>query len=248
MTELETLERAKMYLEKLANGINPIDGSVIPDGDIVNHVRISRCFFYVSDVLRQVIENGGVTAQKRDRKAPFSLTLGQREAFEFSAIPIPISEIAKRINALSPNENMAALPYSAIRDWLMSLGMLDYALDGNGKKAVRPTPQGESIGIGLEARNGPNGPYFVVVYNLAAQHFILDNVDAIADYQSRRLENEGQPWSPEHDSVLLDLHRTGVPVKEIAATLRRRTGAVRARLKKLGITEQAAQADSDIPG
>ena len=189
MTELETLERAKMYLEKLANGINPIDGSVIPDGDIVNHVRISRCFFYVSDVLRQVIENGGVTAQERDRKAPFSLTLGQREAFEFSAIPIPISEIAKRINALSPNENMATLPYSAIRDWLMSLGMLDYALDGNGKKAVRPTPQGESIGIGLEARNGPNGPYFVVVYSLAAQHFILDNVDAIADYQSRRLEN-----------------------------------------------------------
>ena len=189
MTELETLERAKMYLEKLANGINPIDGSVILDGDIVNHVRISRCFFYVSDVLRQVIENGGVTAQERDRKAPFSLTLGQREAFEFSAIPIPISEIAKRINALSPNENMATLPYSAIRDWLMSLGMLDYALDGNGKKAVRPTPQGESIGIGLEARNGPNGPYFVVVYNLAAQHFILDNVDAIADYQSRRLEN-----------------------------------------------------------
>ena len=188
MTELETLERAKMYLEKLANGINPIDGSVIPDGDIVNHVRISRCFFYVSDVLRQVIENGGVTAQERDRKAPFSLTLGQREAFEFSAIPIPISEIAKRINALSPNENMATLPYSAIRDWLVSLGMLDYALDGNGKKAVRPTPQGESIGIGLEARNGPNGPYFVV-YSLAAQHFILDNVDAIADYQSRRLEN-----------------------------------------------------------
>ena len=237
MTELETLERAKMYLEKLANGINPIDGSVIPDGDIVNHVRISRCFFYVSDVLRQVIENGGVTAQERDRKAPFSLTLGQREAFEFSAIPIPISEIAKRINALSPNENMATLPYSAIRDWLMSLGMLDYALDGNGKKAVRPTPQGESIGIGLEARNGPNGPYFVVVYNLAAQHFILDNLDAIIDYNSVKAENQGQPWSPEHDSCLLDLHQKGVPIKEIAVTLKRGSGAVRSRLKKLGITE-----------
>lgn len=237
MTELETLERAKMYLEKLANGINPIDGSVIPDGDIVNHVRISRCFFYVSDVLRQVIENGGVTAQERDRKAPFSLTLGQREAFEFSAIPIPISEIAKRINALSPNENMATLPYSAIRDWLMSLGMLDYALDGNGKKAVRPTPQGENMGIGLEARNGPNGPYFVVVYNLAAQHFILDNLDAIIDYNSVKAENQGQPWSPEHDRCLLDLHQKGVPVNEIAVTLKRGSGAVRSRLKKLGITE-----------
>ena len=65
MTELETLERAKMYMEKLANGINPIDGSVIPDEDIVNNVRLSRCFFYVADVLRQVIENGGVTPQKK---------------------------------------------------------------------------------------------------------------------------------------------------------------------------------------
>ena len=68
MTELETLERAKIYMEKLANGINPIDGSVIPDEDVVNNVRLSRCFFYVSDVLRQVIENGGVTPQKKSKK------------------------------------------------------------------------------------------------------------------------------------------------------------------------------------
>lgn len=157
MTELETLERAKMYMEKLANGINPIDGSVIPDEDIVNNVRLSRCFFYVSDVLRQVIENGGVTPQKKIKKEPFSLTVEQREAFEFSAIPMPISEISKRINALSTNENMSTLSYAVIRDWLMSLGMLEYALDGNGKNVVRPTPQGEGIGIALEARNGANG-------------------------------------------------------------------------------------------
>lgn len=157
MTEFETLERAKMYMEKLANGINPIDGSVIPDEDIVNNVRLSRCFFYVSDVLRQVIENGGITPQKKIKKEPFSLTVEQREAFEFSAIPMPISEISKRINALSTNENMSTLSYAVIRDWLMSLGMLEYALDGNGKNVVRPTPQGEGIGIALEARNGANG-------------------------------------------------------------------------------------------
>ena len=58
------------------------------------------------------------------------------------------------------------------------------------------------------------------------------------------LEKLANGINPIDGSVIL----TGVPVKEIAATLRRRTGAVRARLKKLGITEQAAQADSDIPG
>ena len=68
MTELETLERAKMYMEKLANGINPIDGSTIPDEDVVNNVRLSRCFFYVADVLRQIIDNGGVAPQKKPKK------------------------------------------------------------------------------------------------------------------------------------------------------------------------------------
>lgn len=68
MTELETLERAKMYMEKLANGINPLDGTAIPDEDIVNNVRLSRCFFYVADILRQVIDSGGITPRKKRKK------------------------------------------------------------------------------------------------------------------------------------------------------------------------------------
>ena len=73
MTELETLERAKMYMEKLANGINPIDGSIIPEEEVINNVRLSRCFFYVADVLRQVIDNGGVAKEKKINKIPFGL-------------------------------------------------------------------------------------------------------------------------------------------------------------------------------
>ena len=53
MTELEKIEYAKSFIDKLANGVNPLDNSVIPDGEIVNNVRLSRCFFYVSDILRQ---------------------------------------------------------------------------------------------------------------------------------------------------------------------------------------------------
>ena len=78
MTELETLQRAKMYMEKLANGVNPIDDSVIPDEDVVNNVRLSRCFFYVANVLQQVIDNGGVTRQKKQKKEHFFLTPEQR--------------------------------------------------------------------------------------------------------------------------------------------------------------------------
>ena len=237
MTELETLERAKMYMEKLANGINPIDGTVIPDEDVINNVRLSRCFFYVADVLRQVIDNGGISPQKKPKKEPFAISISQRSGFDYSTIPIPISEIASRINALSAHENMATLGYAAIRDWLLSLGMLEETLDGNGNLVKRPTSHGESIGIQLDARTGNNGPYFVVVYNLDAQHFILDNLDAIIDFRNAKKENQGHPWSEEHDHRLKELYQKGVPVKEIATELKRNNGAIRARIKKLGLIE-----------
>lgn len=237
MTELETLERARMYMEKLANGINPIDGTTVPDEDVINNVRLSRCFFYVADVLRQVIENGGVTQQKKEKKIPFSLPIEKHGEFAFSKQPIPISEVSKRINDLIEDEKMAKLSYRAIRDWLMEIGMLEEVLDGDGKLTKRPTPQGEKIGITVECRVGQNGTYFVVVYHLDAQHFIVDNLDAIAGCERSKRENQGQPWLPAHDECLRDLYAKGVPVKEIAITLKRNSGAIRARLKKLGLAE-----------
>ena len=67
------MERAKKYTEKLANGVNPLDGTDIPEDDIVNNERISKCLLYVSDILRQLIEDGKVTdniyrREKRKRK------------------------------------------------------------------------------------------------------------------------------------------------------------------------------------
>lgn len=58
MDDFELTCRAKIYIEKLANGINPLTDDNVPEGDIVNNVKISRCLFFVADVLEKVIENG----------------------------------------------------------------------------------------------------------------------------------------------------------------------------------------------
>ncbi len=237
MTELETLERAKMYMEKLANGINPIDGSMIPDEDVVNNVRLSRCFFYVADVLRQVIDNGGVATQKKGKKEPFALPVEKRNGFAFSDVPLTISEIVKNINDLVTDENMTKLTTPMVTDWLVSINVLVNEINAEGKNAKKPSPQGISLGISVEARTSINGPYSVVVYNREAQQFVIDNLDAALDAYRAKTENQGQPWAPEHDRCLLDLHQKGVPISEIAITLKRNSGAVRARLKKLGVTE-----------
>ena len=59
MTELETMQRAKMYLDKLAEGTDPITDQPVPPGDCLQNPRLSRCFQYISGILEQVIQNGG---------------------------------------------------------------------------------------------------------------------------------------------------------------------------------------------
>ena len=193
MTELETLELARMYMEKLANGINPIDGSIIPDEDIVNNVRLSRCFFYVADVLRQVIDNGGVAKQKKTKKLPFDLPVARREAFCFSKEPITVSEIVKRINELISQDGMVRFTTTMLTEWLLSVDLLNAELNADGKLVKRPTAQGEAIGILVENRIGTNGQYSVVVYTEDAQHFVLDNLDATIECAKVSKENKGKP-------------------------------------------------------
>lgn len=234
MTELETLERAKLYMEKLANGINPIDGSMIPDEDVVNNVRLSRCFFYVADVLKQVIANGGAAPQKKIKKEPFALPVEKRKEYAFSDVPVTISEIVERLNSLTQSENMVKLTTPVVLDWLVSIDALRIEPTVEGRSVKRPTSQGAMLGISVEARNGLNGPYSVVVYAREAQQFLLDNLDAALDMYREKTENQGLPWSQEHDQCLRELHQKGVNVHEIAAILKRNKGAVRARLKKLG--------------
>lgn len=248
MTELEKIERAKMYMDKLANGINPIDGSEVPSDDIINNIRISRCFFFVSDVLRQVIENGGVQSpqkakkEKKEKKVPLQIPFEKRSSFAFSETPITASEIVRRINNMIDSEKMQELSYYGITTWLTELGMLTWANTADGKKTKHPTLSGCEAGILLENRDGSRGPYQVVVYNLNAQRFIIDNLDAVVEAENMDAELKNRPWTSEHEECLIDLYKKGVPLSEIAITLKRKTSSVRGRLKKLGVIEKRSDA------
>lgn len=179
MTELEKIALAKACVDHLANGTNPLTGQPVPESDVVNHVRVSRCLFYVSDLLRQVMEQGGLSSRKGTQHlVPFRLDYEARAAFRYSDAPITISEITRRINELIPGETMAKLNYKYILDWLTEAGLLMLQSDADGKVIRRPTVSGSQVGIAVEQRQSARGPYSVIVYDRAAQQFILDNLDA----------------------------------------------------------------------
>lgn len=241
MTELEKIERAKMYMDKLANGINPLDDTLAPDGDIINQVRLSRCFFFVSDVLRQVLENGGIrptAPAKKTPKRPFDLSAEERSQFAYSEKPIPISEIANRANALADSEDMRKCSYSDILEWLSALGMIEWIDLPDGRRKRRPTEAGREMGISVEERVSDKGPYQVVVYDIEAQKFIIDNLDVVSAAGNTQTELQGAPWEKAHDDCLIDLYQKSVPISEIAVTLKRSMSAVRSRIKKLGLAPQ----------
>jgi len=241
MTELEIMQRAKTYIDRLANGKNPFTDEDVSEGDIINNVKISRCLFYVSDILRQVIENGGVGAKAKPKKEPFSITDEQLGKFEYSDTGIPISEIAKRINALTSSENMVQFKYSTLTDWLIKKGFLQTLEASDGKKIKRPSDKGNETGIFTEKRNGKYGPYTIVLYSKEAQRFLVDNLSAIlSEEQSEKAEpenNQGQPWTREEEDLLIEMYLKNTPTAEIAHSLKRSESGIKKRLKKLELLD-----------
>ena len=166
---------AKDWILKLANGINPLNGSTLPDDDIVNNVHISRCLFYVSDLLDTIPDNN----KKKSKKYDLDFYIKPEDLGKVLIVDSTgISNFVREINKLIP-DNMRPLPYNKILNWLIANGYLEEVEDVNFGKKKTPTASGCSIGISSEVREGTNGQYWAVLYNSNAQRFILNNLYAI---------------------------------------------------------------------
>ena len=196
MMEREMIERARLYIDKMANGIDPLTDQPVPDNDLINQVRITRCLFFVSKVLGELLEKGMPSPtqaanatnapRNRSKKLPFSLPFTARDSFPYSETPVPVSSVIECINALRLDDTIAKLRNASVTRWLLEVGLLEEISLPNGKTAKRPTKAGYEQGLSLEERSGIYGTYTVTLYDEQAQRFILDNIDAIAALQNTR--------------------------------------------------------------
>ncbi|MGN0578172.1 MAG: hypothetical protein ACI4J4_06095 [Ruminiclostridium sp.] len=174
MTELDKMKRAQMYVQKMAEGINPLTDEPVGDNDMINNVRISRCLYYVSDILKQVISNNGIVGGKSG-SAPFFITDEQRALLQPFEQPVFAKDIVERINEITAENRCKKFAARWITEYFVSLGMIEEGY--NGKAA---TESGKEFGIITESRiSMRGGEYAVNKYTPDAQRFILDNLDAI---------------------------------------------------------------------
>lgn len=177
MTELETMQRAKMYLDKLAQGIDPITDEEMPEDSVLNNVRLARCFFYVSGVLDQLIANGGKV--NKSAKGDFYITEEELRRVKPSQEPILISQFLELVmNAIGDPERKR-LSHTTITNWLIVKGFLQKQESPDGKSKRLPTPAGEQLGLTVRTREGQYGTYQAVYYSQGAQQFLLDHLQDI---------------------------------------------------------------------
>lgn len=177
MTELETMQRAKMYMDKLSRGIDPITDRQIPEDSALNQVRLAKCFSYVSGVLEKVIDNGGVVGEVPKR--PFAVTPQQLRQVRISQEPVRVTQLAEMIHAAAETPGMKKLSTTVITNWLLKKGFLEKQTTPDGRNQRVPTRAGLQLGLTSETRQGQQGEYQAVFYNAQAQQFILNNLGAI---------------------------------------------------------------------
>ena len=186
MTELEKMQRAKMYIDKLANGVDPLTDKEVNDDSVLNQVRISRCLFYVSEILAKVIDNGGEVGKRAVvKELPFTVTEEQLAQVEITEDAVGVSVIAMRINAVL-NDGVRHIPATHISGWLAAHGYLQENTYAN-KKAKVTTERGEALGIfTVEGVSSKGITYRKNIYSAQAQRFIIENAAKIEAEMNQR--------------------------------------------------------------
>ena len=185
MTELEKIAYAKSFLDSMADGVNPLDGAQIPEGELLRHRRIEGCLRYVSEILGQVLANGGTAPARKPRtpKVPFAMSQEMLQNVKYSVTPIPISDLIRQLNEMR-SESMKRITARSVGVWLVTIGALETVTDKLGRTHKRPTDAGRALGISMETRVSDRGEYPIVVYNAEAQQFIVENLYEILAVES----------------------------------------------------------------
>ena len=175
MTELEIMQRAKMYMDKLSRGIDPLTDRQMPGDTVLNQPRLARCFSYVSDVLDKVIANGG-NPGSAPKTQPFTISPEQLAMVRLSPEPVTVSWLVEALIGAVNDPGMRRLSATVITNWLLQQGFLEKRTTADGKNTRVPTANGHAIGMTAETRQGRDGEYQMVLYNLNAQRFVLDHL------------------------------------------------------------------------
>lgn len=181
MDKIQKIQKAKSYLEMLANEIDPTT-QVSSEDSILKKDAIKNCFLYVSNILDELIKNGGEIIQVNE-PIDFNQELISKNHIKISNNPVSLSTFANNINSQVNESIMKKLRASVIKNWLIDSGYLtvEQVKVVRNLSELRITDKSLSIGIiqdnVVNRKTGELKPSIKLTKE--AQEFIINNLENI---------------------------------------------------------------------
>lgn len=166
------LRRAQMYIEAMSQGINPVTGEVVCDNDTLNNIKVSRCLFFVNDILKELICNNGKLHREkvpRVQKQNFVYNEHLMQQVTVCNTPISLSEIIRNILKIYGDETK--LTYKMVAELLLNKGI--YIKNAENSPKYIATPESKKYGIYTELRHTMQGDRLITLYNSEGQKYLL---------------------------------------------------------------------------
>lgn len=179
IVDLEKLDIALTYIDRIANGNNPVNNAPADDSDVLNNPNLIRCMFFIKEILQEVKRNNGVIGGKSTKRGKAEFPFEVLKDFKYQE-DTAISKIVAQINQLINEDLYKKIMVKSIIQWLVSNEYLSEVRDGEtGKVTKTPTKKGMQLGIRAENRNFNGREYQAIIYNRQAQEYLVENLESI---------------------------------------------------------------------
>lgn len=182
--ELDKIQKAKLVLQKIAKGIDPVTGDKIEEESFLNDPRIIRCFYFVAEVLDNVAS--GAYSSKRSGAGPakFTITPEQKSRVQFPEGNLGVNEFSKCINLCIDLNESKKLTGVELNKRLKALGILGEEATEAGKTRTVINDNSKDYGLESERKSYNGAEYDKVVINDKGKRYLLDNIERIMNTEN----------------------------------------------------------------
>jgi hypothetical protein len=176
-SDFEKMDKAKSVMVKMAEGINPITGEQIRDESFLNDPRIIRCFYFIAEVLDNVMS--GVYS-KSNRLAQFVITPEQKSMVVLPDGLIGVTEFSKQVNMCIDQTRSKKLTAVEINKRLREMGILGEEVNpATGKTRTVTNSKSKDYGFETVTKSFNGNEYDMVVMNDTGKRYLLEHLEEI---------------------------------------------------------------------
>ena len=178
--DMKKLETAIVYLQRIADGNNPINNLPADEDSVLNNPNVIRCMFFVKDILEEVKRNDGYIGKKAKKSDKLDFPIEMLKSFVYREDKA-ISRFVDQLNEGLDDNIYKKLNYKPITQWLKLNEFLQEEESLEFKKTITmPTQKGIQLGIRAERRSNSGGmEYMMLIYEKQAQEYIVQNLEKI---------------------------------------------------------------------